>query len=201
MNNSEIQKVKLFATKAHDSAGQRYGDKPYSHHLAMVANCTSQYVHLLSVDDQTLAMKGAWVHDLLEDLGFSYSYNDVTNLLGADVAEISFLLQTPKGRNRAERHCDAYYQELSTSIVAVLVKIADRMANLEASVDSFIAKPKRSSLLHRYVSERGHFEKYMRPAWPQLEPIWEELNEIYDQAHHEIIMWEESNPINEKVIS
>lgn len=200
MNNSEVQKVKAFASKAHDSVGQKYGDKPYSYHLAMVADYTAQYVHLVSVENQTLAMKGAWVHDLLEDLGFSYSYNDVSNLLGADVAEISFLLQTPKGRNRSERHCDAYYQELATSLVAVLVKIADRMANLKASIESFLTKPKRGSLLYRYVSERGHFEKHMRSAWPQLEPAWEELDKTYSEARHEIIMWELSNPINEKAL-
>lgn len=198
MNNSEIQKVKSFAIKAHDSVGQMYGDKPYSYHLAMVANYTSQFAHLLSIENQTLAIKGAWVHDLLEDLGFSYSYNDVSAILGADVAEVSFLLQTPKGRNRAERHCDAYYQELATNIVAVLVKIADRMANLQASIQSFLDKPKRGSLLHRYVLERGYFEKHMRSAWPQLEPAWEELDEVYGTARHEIIMWEMNNPVHEK---
>jgi (p)ppGpp synthase/HD superfamily hydrolase len=198
MKKVSIEQVRDYCVAAHESIGQKYGDKPYSFHLGQVVEKTARFLHLLDNNEQRdLAIKGAWAHDLSEDVK-AYSYNDNVKAIGKDVAEISFLLETPKGRNRDERHCDAYYQGMSVDVVAVMVKVADRMANLGASIHSFQANPKRGSLLHRYVSERSHFEKFMRSAWPQLEPMWERLDALYLEANRDLREWEQKTPVHEK---
>lgn len=181
-NVKSVKAVRDYCIKAHASIGQKYGDKPYSYHLLCVATHVEKWIHLLEFPDQReLAIKGAWAHDLLEDVK-SISYNDSIEHIGGDVAEVSFLMETPKGRNRSERHCDAYYQGMAESEVVVLIKIADRLANIIASQDSFLLEPTRKGLLARYVSERKHFEKFMRPAWSKLEPMWLMLDSAYEDS-------------------
>jgi (p)ppGpp synthase/HD superfamily hydrolase len=177
-----INKVRDFCIAAHESIDQKYGDKDYSYHLRGVASVVHQYKNLLpKYEQRVLAEKGAWAHDLLEDVG-SLSYNDVTDRIGGDVAEISFLLQTPKGRNRTERHCDAYYRDMAVDVVAVLIKIADRMNNVYNSMENYRENPEKDKMLVRYISEREHFQKIIRPAFAELEPMWRDLDSMYDEG-------------------
>lgn len=198
MKKFTIKEVRDYCIAAHESIGQKYGEFPYSYHLKQVVDNVSRFLHLLdNEDERELAIKGAWAHDLSEDVK-AFSYNDNVKAIGQDVAEISFLMETPKGRNRDERHCDAYYIGMAVDKIVVLDKVGDRIANLVASIATFLDKPKRGSLLHRYVSERGHFEKHMRSAWPQLEPAWQELDGIYTEAEGYIAQWELVRAENEK---
>jgi (p)ppGpp synthase/HD superfamily hydrolase len=168
--NASVHDVKIFACEAHDATGQKYADKPYSHHLQHVEDKTVAYLYLLETPwERVVARKGAWVHDLLEDIK-TISYKDLLAQFGYEVAEISYLLDTGKGRTRAERHSDAYYEAISKNRLATFVKIADRLANAEASFLS------GGSMLKRYRQEYEHFAKFLKPAYPQFAPMWAELD-------------------------
>lgn len=168
--NASIHDVMTYASQAHDATGQRYADQPYSYHLGKVAEQVVKFFYLLkTARERVIAHKGAWVHDLLEDIK-TISYQDLKKKYGYDVAEISFLLDTGKGRTREERHCDAYYLAISGNRLATFVKIADRLANAEAS---FISGGR---MLTRYRQEHAHFSKFLRPAYPEFEPMWAQLD-------------------------
>jgi (p)ppGpp synthase/HD superfamily hydrolase len=176
--NNPALRARRFAINHHRAIGQMYGDKPYEAHLDHVAMTTSKLAlgaladRYITQEEYTLAIAGAWVHDLIEDC--RVTYNDVAKELGEEVAELSYVLATPKGRNRAERHCDAYYEEIAQSRLATLIKLADRISNVEASVYNTTAKS--GSMLERYRTEQAHFAKLLRPAWPELEPNWKYLD-------------------------
>ncbi|MDO7847588.1 hypothetical protein Q5H92_14555 [Hymenobacter sp. M29] len=107
----------------------------------------------------------------MEDTGITY--NDLKQTTNEEIAEVAYLLQTPKGRNRKERHCDAYYQEMATNREAVYVKVADRIANTQYSLDQ------GSSMFTKYQQEYPHFQTFLRLAWPELEPMWQHLDHLY----------------------
>lgn len=167
-----VAAARELAIEAHASINQHYDGWPYSRHLTQVAAAANTWRHLLPAAEQSAALAGAWVHDVLEDVS-SISYNDLRHKLSPDIAEISYLLATPKGRNRAERHNQAYYQEMSTHRVATFVKLADRLANVAYSVEG-----RNARMLGIYQQEAAHFARFLRPAWPELAPMWAQLDAL-----------------------
>lgn len=159
-----------FACDHHAAINQQYDGHPYSFHLAMVSAYAEKYQHLLPEHMRALALDGAWVHDLIEDC--RVTYNDVAKELGGNVAEVSYVLATPKGRNRAERHCAAYYQEIANSRVATFVKICDRLANVAHS-----ATGGNKSMLARYKAEQPKFKAYL--DYYNFGPMWDELDSLF----------------------
>ncbi|UYZ60096.1 phosphohydrolase [Hymenobacter latericus] len=170
MKHSINTRAQQYATAQH--AGQFYDGFPYTMHLEQVHAVCCNFTHLLpDLQDLHHAFAGAWVHDVIEDC--RVTYNDVKAATNEAVAEIAYLLATPKGRSRADRHCDAYYEEMSRNRLATFVKIADRIANAEYSRDM------GSSMLNRYRSEQAHFAKFLRPAWLEFEPMWHRLDATF----------------------
>ena len=168
------EKARHYALAQHGQIGQLYDGQPYATHLEAVARLARQHGHLLGSEaDRQLALAGAYVHDIIEDC--RVTYNDVSAATSAEVAEIAYLLATPKGRNRAERHRDAYYQEMAASEVATYVKICDRLANAAHS------RATGGPMLARYRQENAHFGRWLRPAWPGFAPLWAQLTALLDQ--------------------
>jgi hypothetical protein len=63
------------------------------------------------------------------------------------LAEIIFLCTEMRGRNRAERKNDVFYQQLAQNELAVFVKLCDIMANLKYSI------LENSSMYDKYLAE------------------------------------------------
>lgn len=176
-----VTKSANYGLAQHRESGQQYDGQPYSVHLEAVADWTSakQFHDLLTADERMLADAGAYVHDVIDDC--RVTFNDVATATSQQVAEIAYLLATPKGRNRKERHCDAYYHEISGSKVATFVKICDRIANVSHS------RQKGGSMLALYQKEHAHFCKFLRPAWPEFDyPLgpWQVLEMLLDDDLH-----------------
>jgi (p)ppGpp synthase/HD superfamily hydrolase len=70
------------------------------------------------------------LHDTLEDT--SLSYNDIQKAFGKEVAEIVFCVTDELGRNREERK-EKTYPKIQSNWKATVVKICDRIANIEQS--------------------------------------------------------------------
>jgi (p)ppGpp synthase/HD superfamily hydrolase len=168
--SSIIKNAKDFAYEQHAAVNQRYDGGPYSNHLDAVVLWACYFDHLLSSpQEQAIASAAAYTHDVIEDC--RVTYNDVAKATNAEVAEITYLLATPKGRNRAERHCDAYYQEMANNKIATYVKICDRLANVEHSL-----KQGGSRMLELYRKEYRHFAYFLRNRYPEFAPMWETLD-------------------------
>jgi hypothetical protein len=138
MHRPDIEEVRDRAHLLHESVNQQYDKKhPYGFHLDMVADSVFKYGHLIcqSEHDVLPLFFGAFYHDSIEDARMSY--NDVTKaarLFMDDeqaymAAEMVYALTNDKGRTRAERAGERYYQGIRETPYAPFLKLADRLAN------------------------------------------------------------------------
>jgi (p)ppGpp synthase/HD superfamily hydrolase len=122
--------AKEFAFAAH--ADHTYGEHPYSVHLEEVAELVR------TVDESPLAEAVAYLHDVLEDC--DHTSKELEDLFGEDVAAAVSAVTDPQGRNRKERkkRLHAALARLDHTAdrfrVALLVKAADRLANVRSCV-------------------------------------------------------------------
>ena len=134
----DIEEVRECAHMLYESVNQQYDKKhPYGFHLDMVADSVFKYGHLIcqSEHDVLPLFFGAFYHDSIEDARMSY--NDVTKaarLFMDDeqaymAAEMVYALTNDKGRTRAERAGERYYQGIRETLYAPFLKLADRLAN------------------------------------------------------------------------
>jgi len=157
-----INEASANASKAHADVNHNYGNEPYSVHLKMVNYYAVKYSHLLDTDDdRTLACAAAWTHDLIEDTRMTY--NNVKEAFGEKIAEITYALTNEKGKNRKERANYKYYKGIRDCHLATFVKICDRLANVNYSVNT------NSSMLKKYKSEYDEFE------WELFNPKYKEM--------------------------
>lgn len=119
-----------FAIQAHGD--QMYGRMPYSYHLDQVA-AKLRGLKDYGWDVPEDAYVVAYLHDVLEDTDTDYA--SVFYKFGNDVAEAVFAMS----KNFWEP--DKYLDQVKRNRTAKIVKIADTMCNLQASINS--VEPKR----------------------------------------------------------
>jgi (p)ppGpp synthase/HD superfamily hydrolase len=119
----KVYRAKRFAVRAHGE--QKYGDEfPYALHLQAVESVLLRF----GIFDEDLRV-AAWLHDVLEDT--DAEYEDLITFFGREIADIVAAVTEPKGGNRKWRHAQAY-PRIAQNYKAVLVKVADRIANVES---------------------------------------------------------------------
>ena len=138
----QIEVIRLSAHTLHQNVNQTYGENlPYGYHLDMVAEGVSEYGYLVcdSENDVVPMFFGAYYHDSIEDARLSY--HDVMNVAcgymteeqALMATEIVYALTNDKGRTRAERAGEKYYQGIRETPYAPFVKLCDRLANVTYS--------------------------------------------------------------------
>lgn len=154
--------IKAAAHELHAHVNQSY-DKglPYSYHLDMVVDNVMRYADEVCIEDADILPLyfGAYFHDSIEDARLTY--NDVTKIAKRFMtdqqaymaAEIVYALTNEKGRNRAERANERYYEGIRTTPYAPMVKLADRLANMTYSC----ALSDCSAMKPVYAAELPHF--------------------------------------------
>src|SRR5690349_3037066 len=116
------QRALKYAVKAHGD--QKYGNElPYKVHLLWVMNTLREF----GFDIETMLAVAA-LHDVLEDT--HAQYEELVTLFGEVVAITVATLTEPKGGNRKWRH-EQTYPRIARNDVAIIVKLADRIANVE----------------------------------------------------------------------
>ncbi|QBQ73820.1 metal-dependent phosphohydrolase [Nodularia phage vB_NspS-kac68v161] len=101
-----------------------YGELPYHRHLNNVVNILKQS----GCDDDTL-LAAAWLHDVLEDT--DTTDEELVDVFGSEVANIVNAV-TGVGNNRKEK-LENIASKIKACPAALPVKLADRIANMEAS--------------------------------------------------------------------
>ena len=141
-NIQVINAIKESAHTLHAHVNQTY-DKvhPYGFHLDMVAEYVYRFGHLVCADESDVLplFFGAYYHDSMEDA--RQTYNDVMRIarqwMNEEQAfmatEIVYALTNDKGRTRAERAGEKYYQGIREMPYAPFLKLADRLANFTYS--------------------------------------------------------------------
>jgi (p)ppGpp synthase/HD superfamily hydrolase len=114
--------VKL-GTEAH--ATRRYGDSPYTVHLAHVENTLTRFGF---TDPYLLA--AAWLHDAVEDKT-GVTLDDINIKAGLTVALLVEAVTDGEGQNREDRKVESY-RRMRGRAEAIPLKLADRIANVEA---------------------------------------------------------------------
>lgn len=118
------QEARRFAEERHGD--QLYGDRPYTVHLEAVRAVLRDFGH-----DGAIAA-AAWLHDVVEDT--PTTREEVAERFGEEVASLVWAV-TGVGRNRKER-CASAYEKIRALPAAATLKLADRIANVEASLGS-----------------------------------------------------------------
>ena len=166
----EIERIRLAAHELHRSVNQSYGEGlPYSYHLDMVVSGVREFGHLVCAceEDVLPLLFGGYYHDSIEDARLTY--NDVMHearmmmteeqaLMGT---EIVYALTNDKGRTRAERAGERYYQGIRQTPYAPFVKLCDRLANITYSCSSEDADNQRMKKV--YKEEVPHFLEAINP--------------------------------------
>ena len=160
----DIEEVRERAYMLHESVNQRYDKKhPYGFHLDMVADSVFKYGHLVCQQEADILplFFAAFYHDSIEDARMTY--NDVTKaarLFMDDnqaymAAEMVYALTNDKGRTRAERAGERYYQGIRETPYAPFLKLADRLANITYSFTHGNAS--NNHMKEVYKEELPHF--------------------------------------------
>ena len=150
-----------FAIRAHGK--QKYGNHPYSVHLDHVQKILNQSAY---ASEQTLST-AAWLHDVVEDTEVSIS--EIALNFGPEVADIVLRVTDEPGSSRKERKLKTY-PKIKGHREATIVKLCDRIANVEASLGV-------SQKLHMYQSEYVEFRANLfvpelaNDLWLQLDSL------------------------------
>ncbi|WP_174297358.1 HD domain-containing protein [Sphingomonas bacterium] len=143
-----------FAVTAHGD--QRYGERPYRDHLAAVVQVLRDFGYAGPYE------AARWLHDVVEDTPVELA--TIAERFGPDVASMVDAV-TGLGATRAERNVRIYVG-IARDPRAAVVKLADRIANVEAA-------PIGSDHGARYAREADAFDSAVRPHVPA--PMWSRL--------------------------
>ncbi len=157
-----IARARAFALFAH--GGQTYGNNlPYSYHLDSVYGVAGRFDPALEV------LMAAYLHDVVEDTHVGIS--TIEDLFGAEVAKLVAAVTNEPGPNRHARHILTYPKIQKAGANAVLLKLCDRIANVNACG---LFGNKR--LLKMYTDEhRGFYEALCDTVTGENAVAWERL--------------------------
>lgn len=162
MTNKE--RAILVAEKAH--ANQNY-DKIYSYiyHIKCVVD-VAEYLNY----GETIVI-ACTLHDVLEDSDLSY--NDIKNAFSEEIAEIVYCVTDEAGRNRKERK-EKTYPKIRNNWKAIVVKICDRIANVQHS------KKYNQKMFEMYKNEHTDFlkELFFDEYDSKTNRAWKLLNDV-----------------------
>lgn len=169
-----------FAAGAH--AGQKYGsglvEHPYTFHLNMVARALLDHGF-----DQEQLLAAAYLHDTIEDT--KVTVLDIHRHFGRRVAELVLAVTDKPGVNRAARHLATYPGIRAAGPRAVALKLADRIANVQYSLDT-----DDEGKMGMYRKEQPEFARMLRIGDEHAE-MWNTLNRL---------LGTETIDLNEKVL-
>ena len=162
----EVRGARLFAINAHGE--QRYGSYPYVKHLDDVFNVLLEF----GCDDLNI-LKAAYLHDVLEDTNCDPLKLHLS--FGAAVAVIVDCVTSRPVKNRKERN-RATYLIIRTFVSSIMLKLADRIANVRACIAD------NDSKLEMYRKEYPEFRHALHTEDQSLFGMWEELDCLMDGA-------------------
>ncbi|MBQ2209062.1 MAG: hypothetical protein II404_03750 [Prevotella sp.] len=166
----KIEEIRQSAHALHASVNQTYGDSlPYGYHLDMVVNGIRDFGHLVCAREEDVLplFFGGYYHDSIEDARLTYNdvMKEARHMLTVEQAamatEIVYALTNDKGRNRAERAGEKYYQGIRETPYAPFVKLCDRLANITYSCSGVDGSNIRMKEV--YKGEMPHFLTSINP--------------------------------------
>jgi (p)ppGpp synthase/HD superfamily hydrolase len=156
------QRASAFARRAH--TGQRYGNGDFHQgHLTKVVNTLRKFG-----EEDPVLLAAAWLHDTVEDT--NVTVEDIKREFGDDVADLVWRLTDETAGSRKERHHQTHLK-IRGRREAVRIKLADRIANVEASIEQ------RSHLRGMYRAEYAQFREDLYREG-EYEDMWAYLTKV-----------------------
>lgn len=140
-----MNEAQKFAIQSHGD--QKYGEHPYEVHLQHVYRVLEQEGY---AENEILAM-AVWLHDVVEDT--HVTINEIESKFGFEVRNIVERVTDEQGESRRERKLKTY-PKIKGHDGATIVKLCDRIANVEAS--KFVPHK-----LNMYFSEYAEFKYHL----------------------------------------
>ena len=161
---TQAEKAKAYATLKH--SGQIHGTRPFTSHLTEVVNALHEFGH--QDDDLTAA---AWLHDVVEDT--EVVIEDIYDAFGKRVGDLVDALTDGDGATRIEKKMKPY---ATIPIIkgAVLVKLADRIANVRHTV---MEGKTAERYFNTYKNEHLGFTAALRKKGEAAE-MWKEVDTL-----------------------
>ncbi|MBZ0187091.1 MAG: hypothetical protein K8F91_12660 [Candidatus Obscuribacterales bacterium] len=161
-----LRQLRKWCSQAHGA--QTYGSHPYSFHLGAVEAVAIRFGFL----SRTVRM-ACWAHDVLEDttklaedmiaVGFPYR-----------VVQIAEAVKDEPGETREEKKLNTY-PKIAADRLALIVKLCDRIANVESSRMNSRRK------YERYQEEHAAFKAHLLNSNDvKLLPLWQHLEKILE---------------------
>lgn len=164
LHNQEIA-ARMFILGAHTD--QKYGQDPYYIHLDQVADIVRPY------GEQ--AVVWAYLHDVHEDT--RVPLNRIMDIFGSEIAEGVRILTDEEGETRAERKRKTYAKMAKVGFKfyrVLIVKVADRLANVRACIAPETASPKKLAMYrdeHLAFKEAVYREGLCDELWVELDHL------------------------------
>ena len=144
---TQAEKAKTYAEIKHK--GQTHGTRPFITHLTEVVNALHEFGY--KDDDLTAA---AWLHDVVEDT--EVTIEEIYSEFGDRVGDLVDALTDGPGETRLEKK-QKPYATIPNVPGAVLVKLADRIANVRHTIAD--TKPGAARYYAVYKKEHSGFCK------------------------------------------
>jgi (p)ppGpp synthase/HD superfamily hydrolase len=163
-----MRDAERFAVEAH--ADQSYGTEPYTVHLQAVVTIVRE-----AAPHDAIAEAVAWLHDVVEDTPVSVA--DIEIAFGDAIAAAVASLSDPPGSNRRERkallheHLRTLDATSPTQRVTLLVKAADRLANVRACASSGDARVGMYRKEHAAFRTAAHRPGLCDTIWAELDAL------------------------------
>jgi (p)ppGpp synthase/HD superfamily hydrolase len=175
VTNTQIKKAMEYAQKAH--MAQVYSDcYPYFKHLEDVYKVLLRFGFDPGNSDDCEVLVSAWLHDIMEDTARSYS--DIRAHFGCEAAEIVYCITDELGRHRKEKK-EKTYPKLRSNPKSVILKVADRIANIEFGLQN------GSDFPEMYLKEHEEFQKNLR-IYRHIDEMWDYLNSLIEQIRQKV---------------
>jgi (p)ppGpp synthase/HD superfamily hydrolase len=164
-----LRQAKAVAVEAHGE--QRFGTLPYEYHLQSVVKVLDRFG--VKIEDPQLAplLVAGWLHDVLEDTPLMR--DDLKAQFGPEVAELVWRVTDEPGVSREDRK-PATYRKTRDNELAIILKLADRIANVEEGINA------KTNKLGMYRREQAEFSGILRDAsqHPIALAMWKHLDNL-----------------------
>jgi guanosine-3',5'-bis(diphosphate) 3'-pyrophosphohydrolase len=148
---NKIVETKRFAVEKHEN--QKYDIFPYEVHLINVVNVLLSNNILPNTEENIDLWISAWLHDVLEDT--ATTKQELMTKFGTNIYEIVWSLTDGEHGNRKKKK-QTMYQKLVLNQNGIIIKLADRIANLEFSIVNNNQKK-----ISMYIAENKELNKQL----------------------------------------
>jgi (p)ppGpp synthase/HD superfamily hydrolase len=155
---------------------QMYADTQYHYHL----DRADKVLKDVGFSETSVERIAVWLHDAIEDQGVLRDF--IEKLFGTEVADTVWRVTNEAGVNRTERAIKTY-PKIAESVRAVAVKLADRIANIEHSIENHsrfaLMYLKEDEMFRKALQEVFSYKTRIDLLWKRYDAAIQKVKEIY----------------------